>query len=85
MAAPLPIRPADPDPSFAELLAGRPHLSMNALDGLTVEGVPLARIAAAVGSPTWVYSAGALRRRARALKAALAGAGLRAGIHSKTN
>src|SRR3954471_2560196 len=81
MAAPLPIAPADPDPSFAELLAARPHLSMHALDGLVVEGVPLARIAAVVGSPTWVYSAGALRRRARALKAALDGAGLRASIH----
>ena len=54
---------------------------MHALDGLLVEGVPLARIAAEVGTPTWVTSAGALRRRARALKAALAGAGLRAGIH----
>lgn len=81
MAAPLPVAHADPDPSFAELLAARPHLSMHAHDGLTVEGVPLARIAAAVGSPTWVYSAGALRRRARALKSALDGAGLRASVH----
>ena len=81
MAAPLPISPADPDPSFAELLAARPHLSMHAMDGLTVEEVPLARIAAVAGSPTWVYSAGALRRRARALKAALTDAGLKAGIH----
>ena len=40
-----PLAPADPDPSFAELLAGRPHLSMHVLDGLLVEGVPLARIA----------------------------------------
>ena len=46
-----------------------------------VEEVPLARIAEAVGTPTWVYSAGALRRRARALRAALDGAGLRASIH----
>ncbi|MDO9708051.1 diaminopimelate decarboxylase [Paracraurococcus lichenis] len=81
MASPLPVAFNDPDPSFAELLAARPHLSMNALDGLTVEEVPLARIAAAVGTPTWVYSAGALRRRARALKAALDGAGLRASVH----
>ena len=81
MASVLPLAPNDPDPSFAELLAGRPHLSMHALDGLLVEGVPLARIAAVAGTPTWVTSAGALRRRARALKAALAGAGLRAGIH----
>ena len=81
MAHPLPLALTDPDPSFAELLAGRPHLSMHALDGLLVEDVPLARIAAAVGTPTWVYSAGALRRRARALKAALAGAGLDAAVH----
>lgn len=73
--------PADADPSFAELIAARPHLSMHALDGLTMEEVPLARVAAAVGTPTWVYSAGTLRRRARALRAALDGAGLRASIH----
>lgn len=80
MATPLP-RPADPDPSFAELIAARPDLGLDPLDGLRVEEVPLARIAAAVGTPAWVYSAGTLRRRARALKAALDGAGLRAGIH----
>ena len=81
MASPLPIAQADADPSFAEMLALRPHLSLHALDGLTVEEVPLARIAAAAGTPSWIYSAGALRRRARALKAALAGAGLRASVH----
>jgi diaminopimelate decarboxylase len=81
MASPLPLAAADAEPSFAEMVAARPHLSLDALDGLLVEEVPLARIAAAAGTPTWVYSAGALRRRARALKAALAGAGLRASIH----
>ncbi|NOG70751.1 diaminopimelate decarboxylase [Roseicella sp. DB1501] len=81
MAAPLSLAPAEADPSFAELIAARPHLSAHALDGLTVEEVPLARIAAEVGTPTWVYSAGSLRRRARALRAALDGAGLRASIH----
>ncbi|MBL6079490.1 diaminopimelate decarboxylase [Belnapia sp. T18] len=81
MVSPLPFAQADADPSFAEMLAARPHLSLHALDGLTVEEVPLARIAAAAGTPTWVYSAGALRRRARALQAALAGAGLRASVH----
>ncbi|MDB5413553.1 MAG: diaminopimelate decarboxylase [Rubritepida sp.] len=80
-ATTLHIAPTDPDPSFAELIAGRPHLSIHALDGLLVEEVPLARIAAEAGTPTWVYSAGALRRRARALQAALKGAGLQAGIH----
>ena len=81
MAAPLPLATPGEDPSFAELLAARPHLSLHALDGLLVEEVPLARIAAAVGTPTWVYSAGSLRRRARALRAALAGAGLAASVH----
>jgi diaminopimelate decarboxylase len=82
MASPLPLSAAeDPDPSFAELVAARPHLSAHALDGLLVEEVPLARIAEVVGTPTWVTSAGALRRRARALKAALAGAGLDATVH----
>ncbi|MBD0271811.1 MAG: diaminopimelate decarboxylase, partial [Acetobacteraceae bacterium] len=83
MAAPLSAtagRP-EPDPDFAELVAARPHLSAHAFDGLTVEEVPLARIAEAVGTPTWVYSAGALRRRARSLRAALDGAGLSASIH----
>ncbi|HYZ30662.1 MAG TPA: diaminopimelate decarboxylase [Crenalkalicoccus sp.] len=80
MAAPRPLA-ADPDPSFAELIAGRPHLSLHALDGLTVEDVPLARIAAELGTPVWVYSAAALRRRARALAAAMAGAGLDASLH----
>lgn len=82
MAAPLPLAlPDDPDPSFAELIAGRPHLTMHARDGLMVEGVPLARIAQVVGTPAWVYSAGTLRRRTRALTGALAEAGLDASVH----
>jgi diaminopimelate decarboxylase len=84
MATPLPLPlplTADPDPSFAALVAARPHLAMHAADGLLVEDVPLARIAAATGTPTWVYAAGSLRRRARALAAALAEAALDASIH----
>jgi diaminopimelate decarboxylase len=82
MAAPAPLAVAgDPDPSFAELIAGRPHLSAHAHDGLVVEDVPLARIAAEVGTPAWVYSAGALRHRARALTGALSDAGLDASVH----
>ncbi len=81
MAAPAPILPADPDPSFAELLAGRPHLTMHAHDGLLMEDVPLARIAREHGTPTWVYSAGTLRRRLGALDAALREAGLDVEIH----
>ena len=81
MAAPAPLALPGEDPSFADLLAQRPHLSLHAQDGLVMENVPLARIAEVVGTPAWVYSAGALRRRARALKAALAGADLKATVH----
>ena len=70
-----------PDPSLAELLAARPMLNMDASAGLCVEEVPLARIAQAVGSPTWVYSATTLRRRARSLVGAMQGASLRAQVH----
>lgn len=81
MAAPAPLLPPDEDPSFADLLAQRPHLTMHAHDGLTMEEVPLARIAAVHGTPSWVYSAGTLRRRYRALAAALTEAGLAPDIH----
>ncbi|NMJ40804.1 diaminopimelate decarboxylase [Roseomonas sp. JC162] len=80
MAAPLALTDAA-DPSFAELLALRPHLSLHAMDGLVMEDVPLARIAQEVGTPAWVYSAGALRHRARSLKSALTHAGLTATVH----
>jgi diaminopimelate decarboxylase len=72
------------DPTFAELIAGRPALSLDPASGLLVEDVPLARIAALHGTPVWVISAGTLRRRYRALAAALSGAGLSAGIHYAT-
>ncbi|WP_159995768.1 diaminopimelate decarboxylase [Roseomonas sp. 18066] len=84
MAAPLPVAPDSADPNFAELIAARPGLSMHAQDGLVMEEVPLSRIAREVGTPTWVYSAGTLRRRYRALKAALDGAGLNASVHYAT-
>ena len=80
MASPAPAY-TDPDPSFAELIAGRPHLALHAHDGLTMEQVPLARIAAEVGTPTWVYSAGTLRRRLGALRGALDEARTGAEIH----
>ena len=72
---------ADADPSFADLLALRPHLAMDPSAGLMVEEVPLARIAREAGTPAWVYSAGTLRRRLRAMAGALEGAGLDAEIH----
>ena len=70
-----------PDPTFGELIAARPHLSMHAMDGLLMEGVPLNAVADAVGTPAWVLSAGSIRERLRALQAALAGAALPARVH----
>ena len=70
-----------PEPDFAALIAARPHLSMDARDGLLMDGVKLAGIAHDLGSPTWVYSAATLAGRYRALAGALAGAGLDAHIH----
>ena len=80
MSEPLSL-PDNPDPTAAELIAARPFLTRDTLDGLTLEGVPLARIAAACGTPCWVYGAGVLRGRFRALRAALDAAGLTAHIH----
>ena len=67
---------AEPDPTMAELLAARPQLSMQAAGGLMLEDVPLAAIADALGTPTWVTGAGTLRARYRRLRAALDEAGL---------
>lgn len=80
MASPAPVFD-DADPTFAELLAGRPQLTLHAHDGLTLEEVPLSRIAAAVGTPAWVYSAATLRRRFHALRGALEEARVPAEIH----
>ena len=70
-----------PDPTIAELIAARPHLRLHAMDGLTVEDVPLNLIADKTGTPPWVYSAGAVRARYRLLTAALHDAGLDAHVH----
>jgi diaminopimelate decarboxylase len=69
------------DPTIAELIAARPHLRLHAMDGLVMEDVPLNRVADTAGTPTWVYSAGALRTRYRALTTALRDAGLDAHAH----
>ncbi|TPQ52582.1 diaminopimelate decarboxylase [Prosthecomicrobium hirschii] len=52
---------------------------------LCVEGVALARIAEAVGTPFYCYSAGRLRERARALKAALGPLGVDIHFAMKAN
>jgi len=80
MSLPSP-QPATEEPTIAELLAARPHLTMHAMDGLALESVPLNAIADALGTPTWVYGAGTMRARYRALAGALATAGLDAGLH----
>ncbi len=63
--------PGAVEPTPAELVAARPFLSMHAMDGLLLEGVPLAAIADALGTPTWVYGAGTMRGRLAELAAAL--------------
>lgn len=80
MPHPAPV-PHDPDPTFGELIAARPHLSMHAMDGLLMEGVPLNAVADEVGTPAWVISAGSIRGRLRALQAALDEAALPARVH----
>jgi len=72
MAQPAPVSDL-PDPTVAELLAARPHLTMHAHDGLMLEGVALKRIADVLGTPVWVYGAGTMRERLARLKASLAG------------
>lgn len=69
------------DPDIAELLAARPWLRMDAMDGLMVDGVALNAIADALGTPTWVYSAHVLRARVAALRDALDAAGVAVGLH----
>ena len=69
------------DPSLAELLAARPQLHLDRIEGLCLDGAPLARIADAAGTPCWVYGADTLRARYRALRGALDAAGLQARIH----
>ncbi len=73
--------PHDADPTFGELIAARPHLSMHAMDGLLMEGVPLNAVADEVGTPAWVLSAGSIRGRLRALQSALVEAALPARVH----
>jgi diaminopimelate decarboxylase len=81
MAAMLPSDDPAEDPTPDELIAARPHLTRQARDGLTLEGVPLNRIADVVGTPTWVYAASTMRARCRALMAAMDDAGLDAHVH----
>ena len=69
------------EPDIAALIAAHPNLSMHAMDGLLMDGVPLNAVADALGTPTWVISAPSLRARYRAMAQALAQAGLDAQVH----
>ena len=77
----LPDHSADVDPTTAELVAARDQLRLDATCGLMLEQVALGSIADALGTPTWVTSAGILRTRLRRLQASLDEAGLPATIH----
>jgi diaminopimelate decarboxylase len=78
MSAPA-LSPDDTEPGVAELIAARPHLSLHAFDGLTMEEVRLGAIADSLGTPAWVYSAGTMRARLAELTSALSG--LNAHVH----
>ena len=84
MANPAPVSD-EPEPAVAELIAARPQFSMHAFDGLTLEGVPLNRIADVLGTPAWVYSAGTMRARLAELQAALKGTGAQIHYAVKAN
>ena len=66
MAAQSPPNDPNTDPSIPDLIAARPWLKHDAMDGLLLDDVSLAGIADAVGTPTWVYSAATLRAKSSA-------------------
>jgi diaminopimelate decarboxylase len=78
--APTHIDPAD-DPTIQELVALRPWLKYDPMDGLLMDGVPLTAIADGVGTPTWVTSSATIRARYQTLTAALEEAGLDTAVH----
>ncbi len=75
-----PNDPAQIRPS-PDLIAARPWLKHDAMDGLLLDDVSLAGIADAVGTPTWVYSAATMRARYKALTDAMTDAGLDIHVH----
>ena len=78
-----PTAPIDPsnDPTVQDPLAARPWLKHDAMAGLMLDDVPLARIAHAVGTPTWVYSAATMRSRYRTMVRVMADARLDMQVH----
>src|SRR3954470_9368929 len=81
MAALPPLDNPMTDPSIPELIAARPWLRYDAMDGLWVDDVPLNQIADVAGTPTWVYSAATMRARYAALTTAMEDAGLDIQVH----
>ncbi|MGD0106038.1 MAG: diaminopimelate decarboxylase [Rhodopila sp.] len=81
MAAPTPPNDPATDPSITDLIAARPWLRYDAMDGLLLDGVPLQGIADAVDTPTWVYSAATMRARYKSLTGAMTDAGLDVRVH----
>ena len=85
MAALSPLPSPDFDLSPEALVAARPWLKRHAQDGLLLEDVPLNAIADALGTPTYVYSAGTIRSRLAALTSALSGLNCRIHFAVKAN
>ena len=81
MAIHSPINDPDGDPTVPDLIAARPWLKRDAMDGLLLDDVPLAGIADTVGTPTWIYSAATMRARLKALTGAMVDAGLNVHVH----
>ncbi|WP_158922811.1 diaminopimelate decarboxylase [Acidisphaera sp. S103] len=81
MASPSPPNDPATDPSIQDLIAARPWLKYDAFSGLMLDDVPLAGIADAVGTPTWVYSATTMRARYKTLTTAMSDAGLDTHMH----
>ncbi len=59
--------------NIQDQLAAHPSLTSNAMDGLSLDGIPLAAIARAHGTPTWAIGAATLRQRYRRLARAMPG------------
>jgi diaminopimelate decarboxylase len=81
MAAPTIANDPTTDPSVPELIAARPWLRYDTMAGLMLDNIPLNRIADAVGTPTWVYSAATMRARYTDLTGAMTDAGLDIHMH----
>lgn len=69
------------EPTFQDLLANRPQLTMHAVDGLCLEGVALNSIADQYGTPCYVYGADSIRARFIALRDAFLAENLPIDIH----